>query len=143
MNGFKKVLGEKMQKYRKAINMSTTTLSELTGTAQSTISKIENGNSTTNIETLIKICEALGISLYDLLPENVLPEYKMNSPEKKQLFHVINQMSESEIKLVRSFLTTNILPVLKNIIPIVEALDQLNDNERKCLSAFLNSITDN
>ncbi|MGG3663009.1 helix-turn-helix domain-containing protein [Bacillus gobiensis] len=141
MNDLKKEIGEKINKYRKAINMSTTELSNLSGTAQSTISKIENGYSTTNIETLIKICEALGVTLYDVLPENVLPEYKTPPPYKMQLLNVLNQMSESEIKVVQSFLATNILPILKNITPLAKALDQLNDEEHKLLYTFFNSIT--
>ncbi|MGG3641478.1 helix-turn-helix transcriptional regulator [Bacillus gobiensis] len=145
MNDFKKEIGEKINKYRKAINMSATELSNLSGTAQSTISKIENGYSTTNIETLIKICEALGVTLYDVLPENVpenvLPESKTPPPYKKQLLNVLNQMSESEIKVIQSFLATNILPILKNITPLAKALDQLNDEEHKLLYTFFNSIT--
>lgn len=70
MNEFNKALGKNINNYRKAINMSTTTLSELSGVSQGTISKIENGNSTTNIETLLKICQALGVTLYDVIPEN-------------------------------------------------------------------------
>ncbi|WP_052245641.1 helix-turn-helix domain-containing protein [Bacillus sp. MSP13] len=142
MNDFKKELGEKIYKYRKAINMSTTELAHLSGTAQSTISKIENGNSSPTIETLIKICEALRVPLYDVLPENVVSD-ETNTPYKKQLLNVLNQMSECEIELVQSFLTANILPLLKNITPLAEALAQLNDEDRELLKKLFNSLTNN
>ncbi|MBY0155443.1 helix-turn-helix transcriptional regulator [Cytobacillus firmus] len=143
MNEFNKALGKNINNYRKAINMSTTTLSELSGVSQGTISKIENGNSTTNIETLLKICQALGVTLYDVIPENFLPETKIDNPNKMQVLNILNQMSDSELKLVQAFLTTNILPTLKSITPLVKALDQLNDEERKYLSTFFDSITNN
>lgn len=143
MNEFNKALGKNINNYRKAINMSTTTLSELSGVSQGTISKIENGNSTTNIETLLKICQALGVTLYDVIPENFLPDTKIDNPNKMQVLNILNQMSDSELKLVQAFLTTNILPTLKSITPLVKALDQLNDEERKYLSTFFDSITNN
>ncbi|MCM3032537.1 helix-turn-helix domain-containing protein [Niallia sp. MER 6] len=143
MNEFNKALGKNINNYRKAINMSTTTLSELSGVSQGTISKIENGNSTTNIETLLKICQALGVTLYDVIPENFLPETKIDNPNKMQVLNILNKMSDSELKLVQAFLTTNILPTLKSITPLVKALDQLNDEERKYLSTFFDSITNN
>ncbi|MFA1782387.1 helix-turn-helix domain-containing protein [Bacillus velezensis] len=141
MNYFRKELGEKIYRYRKSINMSTTELAHLSRTAQSTISKIENGNSSPTIETLIKICEALGVTLYDVLPESVFPDPKQHNPYNTQLLNVLNQMSECEIELVQSFMTTNILPVLKNITPLTKALHELNAEERELLRNFINSIT--
>lgn len=143
MDQFSKELGAKINKYRKAMNMSTTVLSELSGTSQGTISKIENGHSTTNIETLIKICEALGITLYEILPDGVSHNLKADNPDKKQLLSVLNQLSESEIKTIQTLLTTNIMPVLKSITPLVKAIDELNDKERKLLTNLLDSIINN
>ncbi|WP_332633074.1 helix-turn-helix domain-containing protein [Halalkalibacter flavus] len=141
MNKFNKELGQKIQKYRKSINMSTTELADLSETSQSTISKIENGNSTTNIETLIKICKALKITLYEILPENVLPEQKVSSTDKRKIFNVLDQMSDSEIRIVQSLLTTNIIPTLKSISHLVTAIEQLSEEERKHLRDFFNSLT--
>ncbi|OIK14226.1 transcriptional regulator [Bacillus sp. MUM 116] len=143
MDQFSKELGAKINKYRKAINMSTTVLSELSETSQGTISKIENGHSTTNIETLIKICNALGVSLYEILPDNVSPNLKVDNPDKRQLLKVLNQMSESEIKMIRILLTKNIMPVLKSITPVIKAIDELDDKERVLLTDLLDSITNN
>lgn len=60
-----------------------------------------------------------------------------------QVLNILNKMSDSELKLVQAFLTTNILPTLKSITPLVKALDQLNDEERKYLNTFFDSITNN
>lgn len=143
MDQFSKELGVKINKHRKALKMSTTVLSELSEISQGTISKIENGHSTTNIETLIKICKALGVTLYEILPDNVLPDLKIDNSYKGQLFRILDQMTESEIKTIQTLLTIDIMPVLKTIIPLIKAIDELNDKERKLLTDLLDSITNN
>lgn len=140
MDQFSKELGTKVNKYRKAINMSTTVLAELSGTSQSTISKIENGISTSNIETLVKICKVLGVTLYEILPDGALPDPKEGNPAASQLLGILNQISESEVRIIQILLTTNIIPVLKEITPLVKALDELSDEERNLLTTILYSI---
>lgn len=141
MNEFNKELGEKIYYYRKAINMSTTKLSELSGTSQSTISKIENGYSSTNIQLLLKICEVLGVSLYDVLPKSSSPDLVNNNSNREQLLNILNRMSEQEINLVLAFLKIDFLPTLKSINELVKNFEKLEDKERAYLITFFNSIS--
>ncbi|WP_413815569.1 helix-turn-helix domain-containing protein [Bacillus safensis] len=62
MNELRNGIGRNILKRRQALKISSTELSSLSGASQSTISKIERGTSSPNIETLIKICKALNIT---------------------------------------------------------------------------------
>ncbi|RBW68246.1 helix-turn-helix domain-containing protein [Bacillus taeanensis] len=130
MNKFNKELGEKIHKYRKAINMSTTVLSELSGTSQSTISKIENGYSTTNIETLIKICNALGITIKDLLPPDAFKNQLevADDPEISQLMSLVRSLTSEEIRL---------------LISILSKINKLSSQDREALKSLLYSLMNN
>lgn len=143
MDQFSKELGANVNKFRKSINMSTTVLAELSGTSQSTISKLENGQSTSNIETLLKICKVLGITLYEIIPDDALPDSKEHNPASRQLLSILNQMTESEVRTIQVLLTTNIIPVLKNITPLVKAFDELKEEERNILNNLFHSIINN
>lgn len=139
MEHLNKDIGAKIRQYRKTINMSSTELGQLSGTSQSTISQIENGRPT-NIETLIKICTALNITLLEILPASVLPDRIEENPEKRQILALLNQLSDAEIKTIQTLLTINIIPALKGITPFVKALDELNEDERTLLSKMLYSL---
>lgn len=143
MDNFRKELGENISKYRNAINMSTTILSELSGISQGTISKIENGLSSPTIETLIKICKALGTSLYQVLPGYILPGLKVDSPYKRDFLKLLDEIPEDQVKIIQILLASNIIPTLRTITPIVKAVEQLSESEQKQLEHLLNSLANN
>lgn len=141
MNELRNELGKNILKHRQALKISTTELSRLSGVSQSMISKIERGTSSPTIETLINICKALNITLYEVLPESFLLELEGIHQDKEKLLSVINQMSRCEIEFIQSFISTNVLSLLSNITPIIQSFNELNDNERNLLREFFNSIT--
>ena len=143
MDEFNKEIGEKINKYRKALNMSTTTLSKLSGTSQSSISKIENGRSTPDIKTLVNICKALGLTLYEILPDSISSDFTEDNGYRTQLSTVLNKMSDSEIQTILTLLTTNLIPVLSNLMPMIVAIEELADNERELLKKLFHSISNN
>ncbi len=65
------IIAKKMKKYRKELGISQDKLSKLASITFHTIAKIESG-ATPNpgIETVIKITNALGVSLDDLTKDN-------------------------------------------------------------------------
>ncbi|WP_433947001.1 helix-turn-helix domain-containing protein [Paenibacillus sp. SN-8-1] len=132
-------IGANIRKYRKAINMTTTELGTLSGTSQSTISQIEKGRST-NIETLIHICTALKVTLPELLPAHVLFTGNDNA-DRKQLQGVLNELSDAEVKAVLTMLTTDIIPALKSITPLVKLIEGLDSEERDLLIKLFYSLT--
>ncbi|MFB5281817.1 helix-turn-helix domain-containing protein [Peribacillus sp. Hz7] len=72
-------LGKRLREIRTDKGISSTQLEFLSGVTQSTISKIENNTHSPSIETLLKICSALEISIVDLFKDNeTLPIDLMN-----------------------------------------------------------------
>ena len=63
-------VGKRIRLYRKSQRLSLEEFSALIGKSKSTISKYENGEISTDIDTLYSIAEALGISLSQLLDYN-------------------------------------------------------------------------
>ncbi|MED3929019.1 helix-turn-helix transcriptional regulator, partial [Priestia megaterium] len=68
MDELKKYIGTKIKEYRKSLGMTTIELGKLSNTSQTTISAIERGTRFGTFESMLKICEVLGITLYDILP---------------------------------------------------------------------------
>lgn len=72
-------LGKRLREIRTDKGMSSTQLEFLSGITQSAISKIENNTTSPSIDTLLKICSALEISISDLIEDNkTLPVDLMN-----------------------------------------------------------------
>ncbi|GAK43398.1 helix-turn-helix domain-containing protein [Paenibacillus sp. UMB7766-LJ446] len=142
MDQLNSIIGANIKHFRKAVKMSTTTLAELSKTSQSTISKIENGSST-SIEILIQICDALKISLNDILPAGLLPDTQPDHSGKRQLLGLLDELTDAEIKTIQFLLSANILPVIKQITPLLTALDELDEKSRNNLHTLLYSILNN
>ncbi len=62
-------IGNKILEFRKALGLTQAELAEKAGLADRSYADIERGNVNMRIETLLKICDALGIT-----PDNVLTE---------------------------------------------------------------------
>lgn len=56
-----------LKSYRRLRNLSGAELGRLSGIGQSTVSSIESGNQSPTLDTLIKICNALEVTLVDFL----------------------------------------------------------------------------
>lgn len=63
MGTIKDTIAKNIMFYRKKLKMSQKTLGELVGVNNTAISNWENGNNSIDIETLFKVCKALGISI--------------------------------------------------------------------------------
>ncbi|MCZ0871254.1 helix-turn-helix domain-containing protein [Peribacillus sp. AS_2] len=63
-------LGERLRAIRLEKGISSNQLEHLSGVSQSSISKIESSIHSPSIENLLKICEALEISIIDLFDDN-------------------------------------------------------------------------
>ena len=73
-------LGEKLKQLRKEKDLTLDKLAELSGVAKATLSRIENGVTTGNLNTHLKICEALRVNL------GVLYKGLENAEEKVSTF---------------------------------------------------------
>jgi transcriptional regulator with XRE-family HTH domain len=62
-------LGEKIRALRKKKDMTLDELSDLSGVAKATLSRIENGLAEGNIKTYIKICKVLNVNIKELFAD--------------------------------------------------------------------------
>ncbi|WP_180896569.1 helix-turn-helix transcriptional regulator [Priestia megaterium] len=126
----KKYMGIKIKEYRKAMKLTTMELGSLSGTSQSTISEIERGTRSIQVESLTKICNALGVTLNDVLPISASQEKTdaTYTPEISQLKNLISSLSSDEVRLL-----TDIL--LK--------VNRLPQSDRESLKSLLNSLMNN
>lgn len=94
--------GQKIKTIRKQIGMSGNQLAKLAGIGQSTISDIENQKISPSIDTLQRICDALGISLSDFFTE----DESSLSPDLLQLIETAKKLTPEERKNLNTFLQT-------------------------------------
>ncbi|MFA5038842.1 MAG: XRE family transcriptional regulator [Candidatus Omnitrophota bacterium] len=78
-------LGEKLKNLRKQKDLTLDKLAELSGVAKATLSRIENGVTTGNLNTHLKICETLGVNLGELYKGLEHAEDKVVSFDEKTI----------------------------------------------------------
>ena len=106
-------VGQIINKFRKERRMTLIGLSQKSGVALATLSRMENGKMTGTLKSHIKICEALDIALTDLYKE--LPsskktlEVKMKGAERKVSVH---DKKSSSILLASNVQNKKMLPLL-------------------------------
>jgi transcriptional regulator with XRE-family HTH domain len=118
-------MGSKIKEYRKVMNLTTHELGELSGTSQSTISEIERGNRSIQVESLAKICKALGVTLGDVLPIDNEDQNEKSDSQQSQLLNLIDSLSHEEIHL---------------LIQILLKINKLSDQDRAALKSLLYSL---
>lgn len=93
-------LGERLRSIRKDKGISSYQLEFLSGITQATISRIENNKHSPSIDTLLKLCNALEISVIDLLFEihDELPADMIN------LINTAKQLTPQQRKKVTEML---------------------------------------
>lgn len=98
-------IGSLIKIYRKRKGYTQKQLGELTGIADSNIRKYENGRQKPKFETLVRIADALGIFVMDLMPdmynittmepisdENELRKYTLNN-----MFDKLNEIGKDKV----------------------------------------------
>ena len=74
-NTTEKIIAQNLIDLRKHKNLKQAELSEAIGYSDKTISRWENGTSTPDISTLIKLAKFYNVTLEDLVSENVIGKY--------------------------------------------------------------------
>jgi transcriptional regulator with XRE-family HTH domain len=78
-------IGQKLRKHRKALHLSLTDLSRLSGVAVPALSHIENGNRDVKLSTLVRLSEALRIDLSVLFSTNIKTPSIVPKPQIKPI----------------------------------------------------------
>ena len=134
MDDLKRHIGEIIKHYRKSQNITTNELGVLSETSQSTISGIERGERFANLESMLKICDALGITLYDVLPPNP-KDLLDNDPQVRQLLNTLKNLPDDQVGLI--------LNLISDAMPLLALIHQLNPQQRKNLANHLDSLMNN
>lgn len=98
-----KKVHERIVELRQALGMSGNQLAKASGIAQSTISAIESGKTSPTIDSLERICSALGITLAEFFSydsEELPPDLiqlietakKLTPEERKSITHMIQSL---------------------------------------------------
>lgn len=112
-------LGKKIKLLRKERSFTLAEVSQRTGIAQSTLSRIEKGLRTGNVKTHLKICAALGIRISELYVGLEKPEEEITSVEtatKNVEGFVYNDKAYS-LLLVRNIFKKRMKPELLILAP--------------------------
>ena len=97
-------IGERIRIIRKANNQKLLNISQLTGLSQPFVSEIERGIKTPSIETLEKICTALGITLAEFFAD--IQEQQPIPPEVHRVCERVKRLQLDKVKVLESVLDT-------------------------------------
>ena len=134
MENLIEVIGQNVRFHRKSLKMTTTELGHLSDTSQGTISKIERGEMIASIDTIVKICNALRVDLYDILPSDLRPNKVdlVSLDIRKLLLNAIEPFAIRDINTLINLISTS--------MPLLRELDKLDDTQIDLLTNLLASF---
>ncbi|MNW32250.1 anaerobic benzoate catabolism transcriptional regulator [compost metagenome] len=135
-----RIIGENVKKLRELNKMTLYDLYVQTNISQPTISAIESGRPA-KIEYLLKICAVFGVSLQDIIPSEAAQFPK--GEEQSSAYSALKDISNDELKSLEKLLDSNALPLLKVIIPLKTAMDELEEDNKETLKNIIYSIIEN
>jgi quercetin dioxygenase-like cupin family protein/DNA-binding Xre family transcriptional regulator len=129
------IIGEIIHRKRKEKNMTLVELSDKSGVALATLSRIENCKMTGTIDSHMKICQALEISLPDMYRELTLTKKEVDVQTKKSKTDVFlhDDRAASEV-LVTKMANKKMLPIL---IKLAKGGTTLKEETRIGVEKFL------
>lgn len=95
-------IGNRIRQYRLAKNLSQETLSERANVTPAHFSHIERGNTKPSLPTLIRIANALNVSIDDLLCDNV---EKSRHVRIRDVDRLLEDCTQQEIRALTEILT--------------------------------------
>jgi transcriptional regulator with XRE-family HTH domain len=111
------VIGEKLKQIRESKNLSQGDIETKTGLLRSYTSRVENGHTVPSVETLEKYAGALDVPLYRLFYDGERPPKQITPPA-------------AEHKKAQ----------IKEMVPLVKTLAQLDEQDRGLLLAMANKM---
>jgi len=95
-------VAERIKQLRESQNMTKTRLAQLSGVSQSYISDIEAGKRNPTLEVISRICDALGVTVVELLSdEETKPEIE---PESLRFAKLAEKLDPGERKALMRYL---------------------------------------
>ena len=92
-------LGQKVKQYRKEMGYSAEKLSEIAGVSKSNINNIESANSHASAEVLVRIANALNVSV-DILLCDSLEGLTSQQARVKEYAKLLEECTDTETKII-------------------------------------------
>ena len=105
-----KIIGKRIREVRKSKNLTQEKLSELAGIEPSNMSHIERAATKVSLPTLIKICNALGVTLDEVVYTNLV---KSSHVSNKLLDELLEDCTADELNAIAEVVKT-VKKVLRN-----------------------------
>ena len=114
-------IGRFIAERRRAQNLTQMQLAERLNITDRAISKWENGRAMPDSAIMLDLCDALGITVTDLLYGEVISMENYNEKLEKQLRDMVKQKEEADKRLLSLEWVIGILSLLVLFIPIIIA----------------------
>jgi len=101
-------VGSKITLLRNAQGISLTKLAKISGIAQSSLSYIESGKAQPTVETVNKICTALGITLAEFFADT--QEQNQLPPEARRIINKLDKLTPRQLQILNDVLDEWINP---------------------------------
>lgn len=99
-------IGHRIRTIRKVHKQKLLNISQLTGLSQPFISEIERGVKVPSLETLEKICHALGLTLSEFFTYKYGDEQEAIPPEVQQVIDKVRKLPPDKLKVLNAVLDT-------------------------------------
>ncbi len=97
-------VGKRITEIRNAQGISLTSLAKRSGIAQSSLSYIESGKAQPTVETVNKICTAMGLTLAEFFADT--REQEPVPPEVRRIMDKVRKLPPDKLKVLESVLDT-------------------------------------
>ena len=124
MNMEKNKIGSRLRKLRYSLDLTQEKLGEKADLHYSYIGQVERGDKTPSLKALIKIADALDISLEELIREEDEENFNENKLEQikmKNINKLLSDKSSEELDYIYN--------ILKNILDLMEHVKSKNEKE--------------
>lgn len=97
-------LGEGLRRVRKARNLNQRQVAELAGVTPAAISQAESGRRGLSLDTLLPLCEALGIGLDDLMGSTATPDHVVARRDRSRVDGSVTALFDDPSPGLRAYL---------------------------------------
>ena len=117
-------IGEKIEQYRKRLNLSQEELSNKLFVSRQTISQWENNQTSPAIDNFLRLCDIFGITMNDFFKDNILTNEKLSESKEEYIWRYSEDDLNAFYRVIRKkdiivFALTRIFELFIGIIAFV------------------------
>lgn len=117
-------IGEKIEQYRKRLNLSQEELSNKLFVSRQTISQWENNQTSPTIDNFLRLCDIFGITMNDFFEDNVSTNEKLSESKEEYIWRYSEDDLNAFYRVIRKkdimiFVLTHIFELVLAIIALI------------------------